>query len=94
MTDQLIAPVIPPTRCAPAWRSPPLSCRHRLPWLHPRPAHRHLQTPAAEAGLTLTPDAARKAVAVFADAENGHATGNARLAVQLLTQATINQPAA
>ncbi|HEY2269234.1 MAG TPA: hypothetical protein VGI96_41915 [Streptosporangiaceae bacterium] len=50
-----------------------------------------LQTPAAEAGLTLTPDAARKAAAVLADAENGHATGNARLAVQLLTQATTNQ---
>ena len=50
-----------------------------------------LQTLAAEAGLTLTPDAARKAAAVLADAENGHATGNARLAVRLLTQATTNQ---
>ena len=38
-----------------------------------------LHTLAAEAGLTLTPDAARKAAAVLADAENGHATGNARL---------------
>ena len=46
---------------------------------------------AAEAGLTLTPDAARKATTVLADAENGHATGNARLAVQLLTQATASQ---
>ncbi len=46
---------------------------------------------AAEAGLTLTPDAASKAAAVLADAERGHATGNARLAVQLLTQATTNQ---
>ena len=46
---------------------------------------------AAEAGLTLTPDAARKAAAVLADAERGHATGNARLAVQLLTQATTSQ---
>ena len=46
---------------------------------------------AAEAGLTLTPGAARKAAAVLADAENGHATGNARLAVQLLTQATTSQ---
>ena len=46
---------------------------------------------AAEAGLTLTSDATRKAAAVLADAENGHATGNARLAVQLLTQATTNQ---
>jgi AAA lid domain len=46
---------------------------------------------AAEAGLTLTPDAARKAAAVLTAAENGHATGNARLAVQLLTQATTSQ---
>ena len=50
-----------------------------------------LRTLAAEAGLTLTPDAARKAAAVLADAESGHATGNARLAVQLLTQATTSQ---
>ena len=50
-----------------------------------------LQALAAEAGLTLTPGAARKAAAVLADAENGHATGNARLAVQLLTQATTSQ---
>jgi len=46
---------------------------------------------AAEAGLTLTPDATRKAATVLAYAENGHATGNARLAVQLLTQATVSQ---
>jgi hypothetical protein len=46
---------------------------------------------AAEAGLTLTPGAARKAAAVLAAAENGHGTGNARLAVQLLTQATTTQ---
>jgi hypothetical protein len=50
-----------------------------------------LRTLAAEAGLTLTPDAARKAAAVRADAERGHVTGNARLAVQLLTQATTSQ---
>lgn len=50
-----------------------------------------LQALAAEAGLTLTPDATRKAAAILTDAENGHATGNARLAVQLLTQATANQ---
>ena len=50
-----------------------------------------LQALAAEAGLTLTPDAARKAAAVLADAERGHVTGNARLAVQLLTQATTSQ---
>ena len=50
-----------------------------------------LRTLAAEAGLTLTPDAARKAAAVLAAAERGHATSNARLAVQLLTQATASQ---
>jgi AAA lid domain len=50
-----------------------------------------LQALAAEAGLTLTPDVARKAAAVLADAERGHVTGNARLAVQLLTQATTSQ---
>jgi stage V sporulation protein K len=50
-----------------------------------------LQALAAEAGLTLTPGAARKAAAVLADAERGHVTGNARLAVQLLTQATTSQ---
>jgi hypothetical protein len=50
-----------------------------------------LQALAAEAGLTLTPDATRKAAAVLAAAENGHGTGNARLAVQLLTRATTNQ---
>ena len=50
-----------------------------------------LQALATEAGLDLYPDAARKAAAVLADAERGHVTGNARLAVQLLTQATTNQ---
>jgi AAA lid domain len=46
---------------------------------------------AAEAGLTLTPDATSKATAVLAAAENGQATGNARVAVEVLTQATTNQ---
>ena len=46
---------------------------------------------ASEAGLSLTPDAQRKAAAVLADAENCHATGNARLAVRLLNQATTSQ---
>lgn len=50
-----------------------------------------LQALAAEAGLTLTPDAASKATTVLADAEAGQTTGNARRAVQLLTQATTNQ---
>jgi len=50
-----------------------------------------LQTLAAEAGLTLTPGAVRKAAAVLADARNGQATGNARLAVELLTRAITSQ---
>jgi len=50
-----------------------------------------LQALAAEAGHTLTSDAARKATAVLADAERGDVTGNARLAVQLLAEATTRQ---
>ena len=46
---------------------------------------------AGEAGLTLSPDAARKAAAVLAEAEAGHRSGNARLAVWLLDQATARQ---
>jgi hypothetical protein len=46
---------------------------------------------ATEAGLCLTSDAQRKAAAVLADAEKHSATGNARLAVRLLNQATANQ---
>ena len=48
-------------------------------------------TLAGEAGLTLTPDAARKAAAVLAQAEAGHRSGNARLAVRLLDQAAASQ---
>jgi hypothetical protein len=44
---------------------------------------------AGEAGFTLTPDAARKAAAVLAEA--GRDAGNARLAVRLLDQVTISQ---
>ena len=46
---------------------------------------------AAEAGFTLTPDATRKTAAVLAAAEAGRASGNARLAVGLLTQARARQ---
>ena len=46
---------------------------------------------ASEAGLCLTPDAERKAAVVLADAEKRRATGNARLAVRLLNQATTSQ---
>jgi Cdc6-like AAA superfamily ATPase len=48
-------------------------------------------TLAGEAGFTLTPDAARKAATVLAQAEAGHHSGNARLAVRLLDQATASQ---
>jgi hypothetical protein len=48
-------------------------------------------TLVGEAGFTLAPDAARKAASVLARAEAGHAAGNARLAVRLLTQATASQ---
>ena len=46
-------------------------------------------TLAGEAGFTLTPEAARKAAAVLAEA--GHGAGNARLAVWLLDHATVSQ---
>ena len=46
---------------------------------------------ASEAGLCLTPGGQRKAAAILADAEKRHATGNARLAVRLLNQATTSQ---
>ena len=48
-------------------------------------------TLAGEAGFTLTPDAKRKAAAVLAQAEAGHRSGNARLVVWLLGQATASQ---
>ena len=48
-------------------------------------------TLAAEAGFTLTPAAERKAAAVLDHAEAGQASGNARLAVRLLTQVTATQ---
>ena len=48
-------------------------------------------TLADEAGFTLTPEAARKAATVLARADAGHGTGNARLAVRLLDQATARQ---
>jgi len=48
-------------------------------------------TLAAEAGFTLTPEATAKTAAVLARAEAAQPSGNARLAVQLLTQATASQ---
>ena len=46
---------------------------------------------ADEAGLTLTPAAQSKAAGVLARAEGDHGSGNARLAVRLLNQATAIQ---
>ena len=46
---------------------------------------------AGEAGFTLTPDAARKAATVLAQAEAGRGAGDARLAVRLLDQVTVSQ---
>jgi hypothetical protein len=48
-------------------------------------------TLAGEAGFTLTPRATRTAATVLAHAEVGHGSGNARLAVRLLDQATASQ---
>jgi hypothetical protein len=45
---------------------------------------------ADEAGFTLAPDAAARAAAVLAAADAGHSSGSARLAVQLLAQATAS----
>lgn len=79
-------------RAGPLHASPALAARFPatidFPGYTPAQLTAIFRTLAAEAGLTLTPDAARKAAAVLTAAENGHATGNARLAVQLLTQAT------
>jgi AAA lid domain len=79
------------TCCTPHPRWPPGYAIADFPGYTPAQLTTVLQALATEAGLTLTPDAARKAAAVLADAERGHVTGNARLAVQLLTQATTNQ---
>ena len=46
---------------------------------------------AGEAGFTLTTTAARKAAGVLAQADRGHGSGNARLAVRLLDQVTASQ---
>jgi SpoVK/Ycf46/Vps4 family AAA+-type ATPase len=48
-------------------------------------------TLASEAGLTLTDTAAHKAATVLTQAQNNHGPGNARLAVQLLNEATTSQ---
>jgi hypothetical protein len=48
-------------------------------------------TLAREAGFTLAPAAAAKAATVLAQTDGGHGSGNARLAVRLLDQATARQ---
>jgi len=48
-------------------------------------------TLAVEAGFSLTSEGARKAAGVLAPADAGHGSGNARLAVRLLDQATVSQ---
>ena len=46
---------------------------------------------AREAGFTLAAAAAAKAAIVLAQTEGGHGSGNARLAVRLMDQATARQ---
>jgi hypothetical protein len=62
-----------------------------LPGYTPAQLAAIVTTLASEAGLCLTDDAQRKAAAVLAEAEKRHATGNARRAVRLLSQATTSQ---
>src|SRR5205814_8224521 len=69
----------------------PLSRRHRFPGYTPAQLAAIVAALAGEAGLCLTAEAQRKAAAVLAEAEKRHATGNARLAVRLLNQATTSQ---
>jgi hypothetical protein len=54
----------------------------------PRPARQHRHRPGQRSRALPDPGAQRKATAVLAEAEKRHATGNARLAVRLLNQAT------
>jgi ATPase family protein associated with various cellular activities (AAA)/AAA lid domain-containing protein len=75
--------------------SPPLAARFpaiiNFPGYTPAGLTAIFTALAAEAGFTLTPDATRKAATVLADADDGRARGNARLAVRLLTEATASQ---
>jgi hypothetical protein len=75
--------------------NPPLAGRFRavidFPGYTPGQLAAILVTLAGEAGLVLTTAARSKAAAVLAQAENGRSSGNARLAVGLLNQATVAQ---
>jgi stage V sporulation protein K len=75
--------------------SPPLAARFPVvidfPGYTPGQLAAIFATLADEAGFTPTPAATHKAAAVLAQAAGGHRPGNARLAVQLLDQATPAQ---
>ena len=75
--------------------NPPLAARFRavigFPGYAPGQLAAIFGALADEAGLRLTVAARAKAAAVLAQAENGHHSGNARLAVRLLNQATAIQ---
>jgi AAA lid domain/ATPase family associated with various cellular activities (AAA) len=75
--------------------SPPLAARFPVvidfPGYTPGQLAAIFATLASETGFTLTPAADRNAAAVLAQTAGGHGPGNARLAVQLLDQATASQ---
>ena len=75
--------------------SPPLAARFpaiiNFPGYTPGQLAAIFTTLAAEAGSPSPPAATGKAAAVLARAEADHSSGNARLAVRLLTQATASQ---
>jgi SpoVK/Ycf46/Vps4 family AAA+-type ATPase len=75
--------------------SPPLAARFRafadFPGFTPGELTAIFAALAEEAGLTLTPAARSKAAGVLAQAEGARGSGNARLAVRLLNQATAAQ---
>jgi len=75
--------------------SPALAARFRaiihFPGYTPRQLAAVFAALADEAGFTLSPDAAHKAAAALAQAESGHSTGSARLAIRLLDEAADAQ---
>lgn len=75
--------------------NPPLAARFRavvdFPGYSPAQLAVIFAVLADEAGLRLTTSARTKAAAVLARAEGGRPSGNARLAVAMLNQATANQ---
>ena len=76
------------------YAAPPLAARFRavinFPSYTPVQLAAIFATLAGEAGFTLTPDAARKAATVLAQAEASCGAGSARRAVRLLDQTTVN----